>query len=61
MIVTVDSSGIHEVQKVTKPNGALLRYQVTPIPAGDAGCVHVFATLESARVFIGKSADGKRS
>lgn len=59
MITTVDKNGIHEVQKITKPNGKLVRYQATPIPAGDYGLVKVFISLEDARAFIGKTTGGK--
>jgi hypothetical protein len=47
------------VQKVTKPDGKLVRYQVAPIPAGDTEAVKVFMTLEMARAAIGKTNGGK--
>lgn len=60
MITVVDRANGLAVQKVTKPNGKLIRYQVTPEKAGDANAVKVFATLEAARDAIGKTTGGKK-
>lgn len=59
MIVVVDRANGLIVQKVTKPNGNLVRYQVKPEGIFDAEQTKVFATLESARAAIGKSVGGK--
>jgi hypothetical protein len=47
------------VQKVTKPNGALVRYQVVTNGIFDANQTKVFVNLESARAAIGKTVSGK--
>lgn len=60
MITVVDRANGLTVQKVTKPSGKLIRYQVAPEKAGDAFAVKVFATLESARAAIGKTNGGKK-
>ena len=59
MITIVDHNNTHSVQKVTKPDGKLVRYQVAPIPAGDTDSVKVFMTLEMARAAIGKTNGGR--
>ena len=59
MITIVDHNKTHSVQKVTKPDGKLVRYQVAPIPAGDTEAVKVFMTLEMARAAIGKTNGGR--
>ena len=55
MIVIVDRYNGKAVQKVTKPNGALVRYQVVSEDTiGNTGEIGVFVTLESARKHIGR-------
>lgn len=59
MITVVDRGNGYVVQKVTKPNGNLVRYQVAPEGVFDAEAIKVFVTLESSRAAIGKTANGK--
>ncbi len=58
MITVVDRNDTHVVQKVTKPNGVLVRYQVVINGVYDAEQVKPFVNLESARAFIGKANNG---
>ena len=59
MITRVDGVEGYEIQKVTKPNGQVLRYQVVALPAGNADAVKVFVNLKSARAAIGKGNNGR--
>lgn len=59
MITVVDRNGDKVVQKVTKPNGNLVRYQVVTNGVYDAEQTKVFVNLESARIAIGKTAGGQ--
>ncbi len=59
MITVVDKANGHVVQKITKPNGKLVRYQLVPAAAGDSAAVRVFASLSAARAAIGKTNGGK--
>lgn len=54
MIQVVDRTEKYEVQKITKPDGKLIRYQTVELPHGNSDAVKVFVTLESARAAIGK-------
>lgn len=59
MITIVDkgetASGPAVVQKISKPNGKLVRYQVVTLAnVGNAAEIKVFMTLQDARIFIGK-------
>ncbi len=59
MITLVDRTEKYEIQKVTKPNRKLIRYQVVELPHGNTEAVKVFVNLESARHAIGKSVTGQ--
>lgn len=63
MITVVDRNAGQIVQKVTKPNGAVLRYQTAPESVlkgeGDATLVKVYVSLADARQAIGKTVSGK--
>lgn len=59
MITIVDRGNGITIQKVTKPNGKLVRYQTVPEGTFDAEQVKVFVTLESARATISKTVSGK--
>ncbi len=59
MITIVDKVDGFEIQKITKPDGKLVRYQVVQLPAGDSEQVRVFMALEMARAAIGKTKSGK--
>lgn len=60
MITTVDRTNHFVVQKVSKPNGETIRYQIVPISSiGDSSAVAVVPTLAEARAAIGKSQGGK--
>ncbi len=61
MITVVDKANGMTVQKVTKPNGRLVRYQLVPAVAGDSASVKVFASLSAARAAIGKTNGGKHA
>jgi hypothetical protein len=60
MITVVDKANGHVVQKVTKPDGKLVRYQLVPEIAGDSASVKVFATLTSARAALSGFIGGKQ-
>jgi hypothetical protein len=59
MIVNVDKHNDLIVQKVTKPDGKLVRYQVLQQGIYDSSRIKVFMTLESARHAIGKTNGGQ--
>lgn len=59
-ITVVDKTAHFVVQKVSKPNGETIRYQVLPISSiGDSSAVMVLSSLAEARATIGKSQGGK--
>lgn len=62
MIIVVDKANGQTVQKVTKPDGRLVRYQVVPAEhIGDAQVIKVFTSLAAARAAIGKTNGGKNA
>lgn len=60
MITTVDRNNGYVVQKVTKPDGKLVRYQVKPEDVFDSEQVLVCANLTLARAAIGKTHTGQQ-
>lgn len=58
MITVVDRANDRIIQKITKPDGKLIRYQVVD-KAGDSNAVKVFSNLQPARAAIGKTNGGK--
>jgi hypothetical protein len=56
MIRQVDKRDGYIIQKVVKPNGKVVAYQIMPVGMinGDATHIRAFATLQAAREAIGK-------
>lgn len=60
MITVVDRSNGLVVQKVSKPDGKIVRYQIcAEANLGDFSQVVAYSTLAEARAAVGKSQGGK--